>query len=113
MKIELLYIDGCPSYHVAEDLLREVLAEAKLSGRIETIEIKTDTDAQRWKFPGSPTIRFDGVDPFEQGEAQYGLECRVYPTPAGLRGWPTKDMLREAVNNATRLRGDMLQMHPA
>ena len=77
------------------------------------IEIKTETDAQRWKFPGSPTIRFDGVDPFEQGEAHYGLECRVYLTPDGLRGWPTKDMLREAVNNVARLQGDPWQVHPA
>ena len=113
MKIELFYIDGCPSYHMAEDLLREVLAEAKISGRIELIEIKTETDAQRWKFPGSPTIRFDGVDPFAQDTAIYGLECRIYLTPAGLRGWPTKDMLREAVNNVARLQGDPLQVHPA
>ncbi len=113
MKIELLYFEGCPSYRVAEDLLREVLAEAHVSDPIRMIEIKTEADAQRWNFLGSPTIRFDGVDPFEQGEAQYGLECRVYLTPAGLRGWPTKDMLREAVNNVERLQGDMLQVHPA
>ena len=113
MKIELLYLDGCPSYRMAEDWLREVLAEANVSDPIRMIEIKTETDAQYWKFPGSPTIRFDGVDPFAQGEAMYGLECRVYRTPAGLRGWPTKDMLREAVNNVARLQGDMLEVHPA
>ena len=113
MKIELLYIDGCPSYHVAEELLREVLAEAKLSGRIETIEIKTDTDAQRWKFPGSPTIRFDGVDPFAQDAAIYGLECRIYLTPGGLRGWPTKEMLREAVSQLARSLGDPWRGYPA
>ena len=102
MKIELLYLEDCPSYRVAEDLLHEVLAEANMSDPIRMIEIKTETDAQRWKFPGSPTIRFDGVDPFEQGEAHYGLECRVYPTPAGLCGWPTKDMLRVAVSQMAR-----------
>ena len=113
MKIELLYLDGCPSWRVAESLLREVLAEAKMSNRIEMIEIRTETDAQHCNFPGSSTIRFDGVDPFEQGEVMYGLECRVYRTPDGLRGWPTKEMLREAVNNVARLQGDLLQVHPA
>ncbi len=98
MKIELLYFDGCPSYRVTEDLLREVLAEAHVSDPIEAIEIKTETDAQHWRFFGSPTVRFDGIDPFEQGEAQYGLECRVYRTPEGLRGWPTKEMLRAALS---------------
>jgi hypothetical protein len=102
MKIELLYFEGCPSYRVAKDWLREVLAEANMSDPIRMIEIKTETDARHWKFPGSPTIRFDGVDPFVQGEASYGLECRVYLTPEGLRGWPTKHMLREAVNPVAR-----------
>ena len=100
MQIELLYLDGCPSYRVAENWLREVLAEANVPDPITMIEIKTEMDAQHWKFPGSPTIRFGGVDPFAQGEASYGLECRVYVTPDGLRGWPTKHMLREALNKA-------------
>ncbi len=102
MKIELLYFEGCPSYRVAEGWLREALAKANVSDPITMIEIKTEADAQHWKFPGSPTIRFDGVDPFEQGEAQYGLECRVYLTPEGLRGWPTKEMLRAALNKVAR-----------
>ena len=97
MKIELLYFEGCPSYRVAETSLREVLAEADLVDLIDMIEIKTAADAQQWRFLGSPTIRFDGVDPFARSEADYGVECRVYVTPDGLRGWPTKDMLREAM----------------
>lgn len=101
MKIELLYFEGCPSFCVAESRLREALAEANMSDPIRMIEIKTETEAQYWKFLGSPTIRFDGVDPFEHGEAEYGLECRVYLTPDGLRGWPTKDMLREAMKSLT------------
>jgi hypothetical protein len=102
MKIELLYFEGCPSYRVAEDRLREVLAEANVSDSIRMIEIKTEADARRWRFQGSPTIRFDGVDPFEHGEARYGLECRVYLTPGGLRGWPTKNMLRAALKNMAK-----------
>ncbi len=102
MKVELLYFDGCPSYQIAGDNLREVLAEANLSDPIRLFEIKTETDAQHWKFLGSPTIRFDGVDPFDQGETQCGLECRVYLTPDGLRGWPTKEMLRAALSKVTR-----------
>ena len=101
MKIELLYFEGCPSYRIAEDQLREVLAEAQVSDPIEMIDIETETDAQKWRFLGSPTIRFDGVDPFEHGETDYGMECRVYLTPDGLRGWPTKDMLRAAVKDVT------------
>ena len=99
MKIELLYFDGCPSYQTAEKLLQEVLNEAGRSAPIELIEIKTDADAQRWKFVGSPTIRLDGVDPFPRDETNYGLECRVYQTPQGYSGWPTKEMLRTALES--------------
>ena len=113
MKIELLYFEGCPSYRVAEDRLREALAEANISDPIRMIEIRTEADAQRWKFPGSPTIRFDGIDPFEHGEAEYGLECRVYPTPDGLRGWPTINMLRAALHNVARQQDDRTLMPPA
>ena len=102
MKVELLYFEGCPSYRVAENGLREVLAEAQVSDPIEMIDIETETDAQKWRFLGSPTIRFDGVDPFEHGETDYGMECLVYLTPDGLRGWPTKDMLRAAVHNLAK-----------
>ncbi len=102
MKIELLYFEGCPSYRMAEQLLRETLAEAGQTEPIELIAIANETDAQRWKFPGSPTIRFDGVDPFAHSQSDYGLECRVFQTPGGLRGWPTKMMLREALDEVTR-----------
>ena len=87
---------------MAADNVREVLAEAHIGDPITLIEIETEADAQHWKFLGSPTIRFEGVDPFVQGEEQYGLECRVYLTPDGLRGWPTKEMLRTALNNLVK-----------
>ena len=102
MKIELLYFEDCPSYQTAEKLLREVLAEEGQSAEIEKIVIENDADAQRWKFPGSPTIRIDDVDPFLRSEGDYGIECRVFVTPNGLQGWPTKEMLREALKNITR-----------
>ncbi len=113
MKIELLYFEGCPSYQMAEAGLREVLAEAYVLDPIHRIEIKTEADAQRWNFPGSPTIRIDGADAFEPGATICGLECRVYQTPDGLRGWPTQEMLRDAVNRVTRLRSERMQGLPA
>lgn len=102
MKIELLYFDDCPSYLTAKQLLSEALTEQGLTGEIEMIEIKTEADVQRWKFIGSPTIRFDDVDPFDQGTSNYGMECRVFNTPQGLIGWPTKQLLSDALKLSTR-----------
>ena len=100
MKIQFLYFDDCPSYQTAFALLQEALNAVGRSDVIETIEIKTDADVERWQFIGSPTIRIDGIDPFDQGTSNYGLECRVYPTPKGLIGWPTREMLIEALTHA-------------
>lgn len=99
MKIEFLYFDDCPSYQTAEKLLREVLAEENQSAEIEKIRIETKADALRWSFVGSPTIRLNGIDPFMEDEIDYGLECRVFYTSDGLRGWPTKEMLRTALRD--------------
>ena len=102
MKIELLYFDDCPSYQVALTLLQEALRAAGRSDPIETIEIKDEADVQRWRFIGSPTIRLDGIDPFDQGTSNFGMECRIYNTPDGLIGWPTRSMLDKALTQAMR-----------
>ena len=100
-RIELLYFESCPSYRIANRLLREALDEERLSADIALIQVVDQTDARRLRFVGSPTIRFDGVDPFLRGEAAYGIECRLFATPEGLKGWPTKDMLRSALREFT------------
>jgi len=102
MNVQLLYFNDCPSYQMAEKLLREVLSAEGRSDPIEMIEIKDEADVRRWKFIGSPTIRIDGIDPFDQGTSNIGMECRVFNTPDGLRGWPTKSMLVEALQGITR-----------
>ena len=103
VRIELLYFDGCPSYQTAEKLLREVLVGSSRADRIEMIRVADEADAQRLRFAGSPTIRLNGVDPFLHGEANYGMQCRVFVTPEGLKGWPTKDMLRTALKSMTEV----------
>jgi hypothetical protein len=101
MNIQLLYFDDCPSYQTALTLLQEALGAVGRSDVIQTIEIKDNADVERWKFIGSPTIRIDGIDPFDQGTSNYGMECRVFNTPNGLIGWPTREMLVEALERMT------------
>jgi hypothetical protein len=100
MKIELLWFDECPSYLPARALLEQVLREEKVDATIEMVQVRDDADAVAKKFLGSPTIRLNGVDPFaERGQDQFAMQCRVYRTPEGLKGVPTKDMLRAAVRS--------------
>jgi hypothetical protein len=98
MKVEVLYFDGCPTYETAARTLRAVLAEKGLESDIELVAVNSDEEARRLRFSGSPTIRVDGRDLFPVPESgRWGLGCRVYTTPEGLRGYPTAEMLREAL----------------
>ena len=98
MKVEVLYFDGCPTYETATKTLRAVLAEERVEAEVQLVAVNTDEDARRLQFPGSPTIRVEGEDLFLAGEREgWGLGCRVYTTPEGLKGSPTAGMLRKAL----------------
>ena len=98
MKVDVLYFDGCPSYGTAEKTLKEVLADEGIEAEVELVAVNTDEEARRLRFPGSPTILVDERDLFPAPERKnWRLSCRVYATPEGLRGSPTWEMLREAL----------------
>ena len=110
-EIELLYFDGCPSWHTALDNLREAIEEITLPQEItlpegETlplqvrlIEITNPQQAQDEHFLGSPSIRMNGVDLWPESRSRYNLSCRVYQTAQGMRGSPTVEMLRERIQS--------------
>jgi hypothetical protein len=65
---------------------------------IQLIAVNTNEEARRIQFPGSPTIQVNGRDLFPAAQRRpWSLGCRMYQTPEGLRGTPTKTMLREAL----------------
>jgi hypothetical protein len=99
MRVELLWWDGCPSYPETQADLREALAAEGIDADVEMVEIQTDDQARRERFPGSPTIRIDGEDVFPPEEQEpFSLTCRVYRLRDG-RPSPTPDRedLREAI----------------
>ena len=92
MRVELLWWEGCPSYPQALDELKDVLrAEGLDPEGVQMREVESDEQAERERFPGSPTIRVDGQDllPHEDG-SPVGLTCRVYRLRDG-RPSPTPD----------------------
>ena len=94
----MLYFDGCPTYVAAARTLREVLAELGAKAEVELIAVNTDEEAKRLRFPGSPTIRVEGRDLFPVPErSAWALSCRTYATPEGLKGYPTREMVQEAL----------------
>jgi hypothetical protein len=101
-RIELLWWQGCPSTERALADLRDALQQAGLDpAGVELREIRDDRQAEIERFPGSPTIRIDGVDPFPGDDSAAGLTCRIYRLEDG-RPSPTPDpaQLRAALARA-------------
>lgn len=98
MVVTLRYFDGCPHWQAADALLLEILATNGHAGAtVERERVETPEDAERLGFVGSPTVLVDGRDPFLTPDAPAGLACRVYRTPEGLRGIPTREQLEAAL----------------
>ena len=99
MRVELLYFDGCPSRTVAEERVTDAL---RILGRdsisVERCKVETVEQAEELEFLGSPTIRINGIDPFATGTEPVAFACRVYTTPTGLSGAPTRDQLIEVLS---------------
>jgi hypothetical protein len=98
--VELLYWEGCPSHDAALADLREVLRElGREDEPVHKRSIDTDEQALKEKFPGSPTIRVDGVDAFPPtGDDPIGLTCRVYRLRDGRYSpTPDREELRESL----------------
>jgi hypothetical protein len=98
--VELLYWEGCPSHDEALADLREALRElGREDEPVHKRSIDTDEQALKEKFPGSPTIRVDGIDAFTPTEDDpIGLSCRVYRLPDGRYSpTPDREELRESL----------------
>lgn len=98
--IELLYFDGCPSWHTALSELGLALAETRADAHVHLRHIEDVPVAERDGFAGSPTIRIDGRD-LDGYDGPPVLACRRYDENEG-RGWPSLERLRAALKPAGR-----------
>lgn len=99
LKIEFLFIPGCPAAGPALRLLRQVLTQEDCETRVIVRAITSHDKAIRARFHGSPTIRIDGVDiegPTVQRDG-YELRCRTYHPHGGQLGVPHAETIRRAL----------------
>ena len=94
MKIELLYFDGCPAWENGLKNLETALQGEGPTASVEMVKVADEDDVVRLKFLGSPSFRIDGHDLWGEERDNYSLSCRVYPTPEGVKGFPTVAMLK-------------------
>jgi hypothetical protein len=100
--VEFLWWDGCPSSDEALAMLREEMSAHGLDpDSIAMREVRTDTEADRERFAGSPTIRVDGRDVQPPPDGEVGLSCRVYRLRDGrISPLPDRAAVRETLEQA-------------
>jgi hypothetical protein len=101
-KIELLYFEGCPSWQVGLRNLKTALEAGGMEASIELVLVSNNLQAAERRFLGSPSFRLDGQDMWPEARKEFYLGCRVYPTPGGLKGAPTVEMLRDKLRQTSK-----------
>lgn len=101
MRVELLYAEDDPHAMATRQRLVEVLSEDAFETPIQMIAVHSLADAELLGFPGSPTIRIDGVDVDPDSATGITLGPRTYPDDdEGSGPLPGRELLRRAVERA-------------
>jgi hypothetical protein len=102
MKVELLYTGGCANVERARTLLLEVLREEGVTDPVQETRVDSMEQAVALRFPGTPTIRIDGLDVDRSARCAviFTLEPRLYIRAGMLTGCPTRGAIRDVVCEA-------------
>jgi hypothetical protein len=102
MDVEFLWFSDCPNHEAAEQMLRDVLNEHRVDIPIRRVHVEDEATALAVRFPGSPTIRINGVDvePGWEPCEDCTPRCRLYLTNTGTSGLPERDWIVAAVQAA-------------
>ncbi|WP_241200388.1 alkylmercury lyase family protein [Streptomyces sp. NBC_01260] len=96
MRIRVLTVPDCPNGPVVRERITTALAGRDVEA--ELIEISEQAEAERAGMTGSPTVLFDGIDPFVQAGAVASVSCRIYrDADSNADGAPSVDDLRRAL----------------
>jgi hypothetical protein len=108
MTLELLYLPSCPHHRAALDLVQSVLKEEGLGAHFIETPISDYEEAERHRFPGSPTFRVNGrdIEGVSAGFLPVGLACRTYLVDGKSEGVPPRIWLERAVRAAQNSEGN-------
>lgn len=97
--IQLLWFSECPNHEAVRSLLHELQPRLAPGSTLEDINAGDPAVAARYRFPGSPTVRVDGIDvePGFEDPRDYTPRCRLYRTSRGLGGRPDPAWIERAL----------------
>ncbi len=104
VRVELMYYIGCPAYRRARERTLLVLESMGMARELTMTRVRSDREAARLGFRGSPTVRVNGVDIDPDSEARQpapGLYSREYSWKGRREDVPPEDMLRSALAAAS------------
>ena len=84
MLIQMLCVPECRNCQPAIDRVRQVLRSECVDAPVEEVLVAEEAVARSLHFPGSPTVRVNGVDVEPSGQTAFGLACRLYADGTGL-----------------------------
>lgn len=112
--VELLALEDCPHLEQAHRDLETVLRKGIIETPIQLIFVSGQEDAEFLEFPGSPTIRINGVDVVPQPDLPVALGCRIYRDSDGRTlGSPPIESIRAAIDAHRRGRLEEFQRQEA
>jgi len=102
MKLEVLYIEGCPNHRPAVEQVLSVLDEMGIAETVYETPVTID-QARTLGFPGSPTIRVNDEDIEKDTHCDvsgFSYSCRTYAEQGKLSGVPSRELIRRAIYEA-------------
>jgi hypothetical protein len=97
MLIQVLYIPGCCNHSRAVERVRRVMSSQDSNFPILEVPVNDDSTARTLQFPGSPTVRINGMDAEPGSQARFAFACRLYPDGSGI---PSEAALQHAISAA-------------
>jgi hypothetical protein len=100
VRIEILARRDCPNRGMARIVVDRAISSSGVPVEVSTVDVKTEAQAKKWRFLGSPSVRVDGLDvePGAIGRTDFTLADRLYRCGlGGVQGWPDELWVRSAL----------------
>jgi hypothetical protein len=100
IRIEVLARTDCPNRGMALQVVERAIATSGVPVELEVVDVKSEAQAKRRRFLGSPSVRVDGIDvePGAGGRTDFTFGDRIYRCGwGGVQGWPDERWIRGAL----------------